>query len=85
MTFLAVRTDVPTRREVQLEDTRAAYGGTWVYELLPGPSPTTTTLRITETGFIKPPVYRFVMTHVFGPTRNLDEYMNDIQAAARKP
>ena len=85
MTFLAVRTDPPTRRDVQLDDPHASYGGTWTYELSPGPSPSTTTLRITETGFINPPIYRFVMAHVFGPTRNLDQYMTDIKAAAGKP
>ena len=85
MTFLAVRTDTPTRREVLLDDPHASYGGTWIYELSPGPTSATTTLRITETGFIKPPVYRFIMTHVIGPTRNLDQYMKDIQTAAAKP
>jgi hypothetical protein len=84
MTFLATRTDVPNLREIALDDPRASYGGTWVYELSPGPSPASTTLHITETGFIKPPFYRFFMTHVFGPTRNLDEYMQNIQAAAPK-
>jgi hypothetical protein len=85
MTFLAVRTEAPTRRDVLLDDPKASYGGTWTYQLSPGPSPETTTLEITETGFIKPPVYRFVMAHVFGPTHNLDVYMKDIQAAATKP
>jgi uncharacterized protein YndB with AHSA1/START domain len=84
MTFLAVRTEAPTRRDVLLDDPKASYGGTWTYELSPGPSNGTTTLRITETGFIKPPVYRFIMVHVFGPTYNLDQYLKDIQAAAPK-
>jgi len=84
MTFLAIRTEPPMRREVRLDDPNAAYGGTWTYELSPGPEPATTTLHITETGFIKPPIYRFVMAHVMGPTRNLDQYMKDIQAAASK-
>jgi len=84
MTFLATRTEAPTRREVLLDDPKAPYGGTWIYELSPGPSPNTTTLQITETGFIKPPFYRFVMNRVIGPTRNLDEYLKDIQAAATK-
>ncbi len=85
MTFVAIRTQPPTRRDVRLDDPNASYGGTWTYELSPGPLPDTTTLRITETGFIKPPIYRFVMAHVFGPTRNLDQYMKDIQTAAAKP
>ena len=84
MTFLATHTDAPNRRDVQLDDARAAYGGTWVYQLSPGPSPDSTTLRITETGYIKPPVYRFIMAKIVGPTRNLDEYMKNIQAAAQK-
>lgn len=84
MTFLAIRTEAPTRREVLLDDPAASYGGTWIYELSPGPLPDTTTLRITETGFIKPPIYRFIMAHVIGPTHNLDEYMKDVEAQAKK-
>jgi hypothetical protein len=84
MTFLAIRTEAPTRRDVELDDPKASYGGTWTYELSPGPSSGTTTLRITETGFIHPPIYRFMMAHVFGPTYNLDQYMKDMQAAAPK-
>jgi hypothetical protein len=82
MTFLATRTEAPTRREVLLDDPGSSYGGTWIYELSPGPSWDTTLLRITKTGFIKPPIYRFIMAHVIGPTRNLDEYMKDIEAQA---
>jgi hypothetical protein len=84
MTFLATRTEAPVRRDVLLDEPKKPYGGTWTYELSPGPEPLTTTLRITETGFIKPPLYRFIMTRVFGPTRNLDQYMTDIKAAAGK-
>jgi hypothetical protein len=84
MTFLATQTVPPVRRDVLLDEPKASYGGTWTYELAPGPTPSSTTLRITETGFIRPPVYRFVMAHIMGPTRNLDEYMKDIQAAAAK-
>lgn len=89
MTFLATRTDPPADgshalREVLLDVPGAAYGGTWTYRLESGPSPNQTILQITETGFIKPPIYRFLMTHVFGMTRNLDQYLQDIQAAAKK-
>ncbi len=88
MTFLAVRTISPgsdqhALREVRLNDTNASYGGTWTYTLAPGPTASTTTLQITETGFIKPWLYRFMMAHVMGMTRNLDQYMRDMQAAMR--
>lgn len=82
MTFLATRTQVPSYREVLLDAPGAAYGGTWTYRLIAGPAANTTSLEITETGYIRPPVYRFVMAYVFGPTRNLDMYMKNLQAAA---
>ena len=88
MAFLATRT-VPTSpsghalREVRLNDPGASYGGTWTYTIAPGPAPNTTTLQITESGFIKPWFYRFMMAHVVGMTKNLDQYMHDLQAATR--
>lgn len=82
MTFLATRTESPVRRDVLLDVPSAAYGGTWTYELSPGPTSSTTTLKITEAGFIHPPIYRFMMVHLIGPTHNLDVYMKNLQAAA---
>lgn len=84
MTFLAT-TSSPTHREVLLDVPGAAYGGTWIYDLAPGPTPTQTTLKITENGFINPPLYRFIMHHLIGMTHNLDTYMKHIQARAPKP
>jgi uncharacterized protein YndB with AHSA1/START domain len=81
MTFLAINTVAPTRREVLLDVPGATYGGTWTYDVSPGTTSGTTTLRITESGFIHPPVYRFMMRHVFGMTYNLDHYIHDMQAA----
>ena len=82
MTFLATRTEAPTRRDVLLDLATPAYGGTWTYLLAPGPTPNTTTLTITETGFIHPALYRFMMHHVIGMTYNLDQYLADVRAAA---
>jgi uncharacterized protein YndB with AHSA1/START domain len=84
MAFLAVATDAPSRREVTLDDPSATYGGTWLYELSPGPSSDQTTLTITETGYVRPPFYRFMMAHIMGPTYNLDHYMADMKVAASK-
>jgi hypothetical protein len=82
MTFLATRSEAPTRRDVLLDLATPSYGGTWTYLLAPGPTANTTTLTITETGFIHPPLYRFMMHHIFGITRNLDQYLADVRAAA---
>ena len=88
MSFLALRT-LPLSdaghalREVRLNDAGASYGGTWTYTVAPGPTPATTVLQITETGFIKPWLYRFMMAHVVGMTANLDQYMRDVQAATK--
>jgi uncharacterized protein YndB with AHSA1/START domain len=84
MTFLATYTQAPVAREVLLYEPDATYGGTWLYELSPGPAPGTTTVKITESGFIKQPLYRFAMAHVFGPTYNLNHYLDDLRAAAPK-
>ena len=84
MIFLATRTEPPFRREVMLDDPKASYGGTWTYQLAPGPSPDSTTLTITETGYIRQPLYRFVMARVIGMTHNLDEYLKDIRAGVKK-
>jgi hypothetical protein len=88
MTFTALRTIPPNAdghalREVQLNDPDASYGGTWTYTIVPGPAPTITVLTITENGFIKPWLYRFMMAHVVGMKRNLDQYMRDLQAATQ--
>ena len=87
MKFLAITTVVPGPsghgvRKVETRD--PAYGGSWTYELSPGPSPDTTTLKITEDGYINPPIYRFMMAYVFGPTKNLKDYMGELQVAAPK-
>jgi len=87
MKFLALTTVPPDAgghalRKVETKE--PAYGGTWTYDLSPGPTPDTTTLKITEDGYINPPIYRFMMAHIFGSTKNLNDYMTHIQAAATK-
>ena len=85
MNFHAVRTDPVDaaghgRRDVLLKDPQ--YGGTWTYEVAPASTPGQTMLTITETGYIYPPVYRFMMVHLFGLQQNLNQYLKEIQARA---
>jgi len=87
MKFLALTTAVPGpngKGERTVETKEADYGGTWDYDLSPGPTPNTTTLKITENGYITKPIYRFLMGYIYGPTSNLKQYMSDIQAQATK-
>ena len=85
MTFLATKTDPPVggtaERDVLLDVPGASYGGTWTYKLSPGPTPGTTTLSITEAGFIQPPLYRFMMHHIFGMDHNINAYFEDLDNA----
>jgi hypothetical protein len=60
------------------------FGGSWTYELSPGPTANSTTLKITENGYINSAFFRFVMAYISGPTKNLDDYMKALQAAAPK-
>lgn len=88
MNFVALRTEPlsPAGNALRVVDLKdPSYGGAWTYEITPGATPAETHLHITETGYIHPPIYRFVMAHVFSPTRNLDQYMKDIQGAATRP
>ena len=84
MTFLSTKTQAPIApaetgvREVLLDVPGASYGGTWTYNVSPGPTAGTTMLAITEDGYIEPPLYRFMMHHIFGMTHNLDAYQKDI-------
>jgi len=70
-------------RKVKL-DGDPRFGGTWTYDVWPGPTPSQSMLKITEDGFINPPIYRFMMAYVFGPTKNLKDYMGELQVAAPK-
>ena len=87
MHFLALTTAPPGPngrgvRKIETDD--PSYGGSWTYELTPGPTPNTTTLKITEDGYIKPPLYRFVTAYITGPTKSLKDYLTEMQAAVSK-
>jgi len=88
MKFVALTTAAPGPsgkgdRNVETKND-PTFGGSWDYNITPGPTPGTTTLKITETGYVKSPVYRFLMQYVYGPTKNLDQYMSDLQAQVAK-
>lgn len=55
-----------------LAEPEAAFGGEWEYRVIPGNG--TTTVRVTESGWISNPVFR-VMMALAGPHQSLDGYL----------
>ena len=75
------REKVLGRRVVRMEEPSGGSGGTWVYEVAETRSNEggiETRLKITETGYIKSPIGRFLRTHVFGMDRNLRLYADQV-------
>jgi uncharacterized protein YndB with AHSA1/START domain len=66
---------IPQRRLVTQIDPAAggAFGGTWTYELTPDASGTR--VSVTEAGWIKNPLFRFLSRFVFGYYGSLDKYL----------
>ena len=70
---------VPGKRLVRrIADPNLPFGGTWEFSL-----ETTSegaTLTITENGEVYNPIFRFVSRFIFGHTKNIQGYLNDLQA-----
>jgi polyketide cyclase/dehydrase/lipid transport protein len=60
----------------RIADPNLPFGGTWTYEL--SPAPEGTSLRITEDGEVRNPVFRFVSRFVLGQTATIDRYLTDL-------
>lgn len=74
----------PTTRLVhQLRDERNVFGGTWTISLsTPTPTPTSTPphtqtrVTITEQGWIRVPIFRFIMAKFLDPSANLRAHLD---------
>src|SRR5262245_8835829 len=59
-----VESDPPRRQVTRVKDTEKMFGGTWTITITP--SPTGSTLTITEDGWVGNPIFRFVSRSVLG-------------------
>lgn len=66
----------PARRVTRIADDTLPYGGRWIYELEPAGDGTK--LTITEDGFVKNPVFRFLSKTVFSPTATIEKFLADL-------
>ena len=67
----------PPRRMVgRIASDELPFGGTWTYEIAPADGGAT--LRITERGFVKPAIFRFMARFIFGYTATLETYLRDL-------
>ena len=65
-------------RITRIADDKLPFGGRWIYELAPDGDGTR--LTITEDGFIKNPVFRFLARTVFSQGATIEKFLADLAA-----
>lgn len=68
--------DAPRRLVMRIASDELPFGGTWTYEVTAVEGGAT--LRITEDGFVKPALFRFMSRFLFGHTATLEQYLKDL-------
>ncbi|HEY5936718.1 MAG TPA: SRPBCC family protein [Kofleriaceae bacterium] len=68
----------PERRITHIADDKLPFGGRWIYELAPANGGTR--LTITEEGFVKNPIFRFLSKTVFSPAATIEKVLADLRA-----
>jgi hypothetical protein len=76
ITYVVIEEVAPRSLVTKIADENLPFGGTWTIELLPVGN--ATTVRITERGEVKSPVFRFMARFVFGHTATIDGYLRDL-------
>ena len=76
ITYVVVEEKAAEKLVLQIADEALPYGGTWTFEFSPVGSGGM--LRITERGFVKPALFRFLSRFVFGHTSTMETYLRDL-------
>jgi hypothetical protein len=76
ITYLVSEEIAPRSLVTKIADENLPFGGTWTIELLAAGS--ATTVRITEQGEVKNPVFRFMARFIFGHTATIDSYLREL-------
>jgi uncharacterized protein YndB with AHSA1/START domain len=78
ITFVRDEMVPPARIVSRIADQDQGFGGTWTYQIAPGPGATGSMLTITEQGSVSNPLFRFMSKFVFGHYRSLETYARDL-------
>ena len=76
ITYVLVEDRPGEKLVLRIDDDSLPFGGTWIFEFTPAPAGGT--LRITEDGFVKPVLFRFLARFVFGHTATMETYLRDL-------
>jgi hypothetical protein len=83
ITFVVDSDDAPTgdgpgRLVTRIADDNLPFGGRWIIEVTPAPAAATarTTVKITEDGFVKNPIFRFLSRTVYSLTATQERYLH---------
>ena len=83
VTYVVREERADTRLVVEIADENLPYGGRWIFEFRATSSGTE--LRITEEGFVKNVLFRFLARFVFGHTATLETYLADLAKKFAEP
>jgi len=76
----ALREATPPHRLVtEIADPALPFGGRWTVEFTPADGGGTR-VRITEAGFVRPALFRFLARFAFGHTRTMESYLRQLAA-----
>jgi hypothetical protein len=74
VTYRVKEERIGQRLVTEIADDTLPFGGTWTFEFTSGPNGGGT-VRITEDGFVKPALFRFLARFVFGYASTMENYL----------
>lgn len=75
--YMLREADPPHRLVTEIADATLPFGGQWTITFAPAESGCTR-VRITEDGFVRPALFRFLARFVFGHTRTMESYLQQL-------
>ena len=78
MRIETILSDPPKRLERKIVD-QSAFGGVWVYEVVPSAGGKSTALKIIENGEVYNPLFRFLSRFVFGHSATIETYLKNLE------